>query len=79
MKNLRVRFWVEAGAAVACGVLAILTIFVRDWIEFTGWDPDNHSGAAEWWIVVFLGLVAVVSAVAARVEWRHATEPSPKM
>jgi hypothetical protein len=76
MAGVRVRFWIETVAAVASGVLAVLTIFVPDWIEVTGWDPDNHSGAAEWWVVAALAVVAVASAVAARLEWRHATATS---
>jgi hypothetical protein len=76
MASLRIRFWIETVAAVAAGLLAVLTIFVPDWIEFSGWDPDNHSGAAEWWVVVFLAVVAIASAVAARLEWRHATATS---
>jgi hypothetical protein len=76
MENLRTRFWIETGAAVAAGVLAVLTVFVPDWIEFTGWDPDNHSGAAEWWVVGILAIVAVAAGVTARLEWRHAAATS---
>jgi hypothetical protein len=76
MASVRIRFWIETVAAVAAGLLAVFTAFIPDWIEFTGWDPDNHSGTAEWWVVVFLAVIAVASAVAARVEWRHATAAS---
>lgn len=76
MAVVRKRMWIETGAAVVGGLLAVLTIFVPDWIEFTGWDPDHHSGAAEWWLVVVLAIIAVASAVAARLEWRHAAATS---
>jgi hypothetical protein len=72
VETLRLRFWIEVGAAVTSAVLAVLSIVVRDWIEFTGLDPDNHSGAAEWALVGFLAVLAAGSALAARLEWRHA-------
>ena len=71
MGHVRRRFWFEIGTAVASGLLAVVTLFWKDWIEVTGWDPDNHSGAAEWWIVVLLAAVSATSAIAARIEWRH--------
>jgi hypothetical protein len=76
MAPVRIRFWIETVAAIAAGLLAVLTIFVPDWIEFTGWDPDHHSGAAEWWVVVVLAVIAVAAGVTARLEWRHATATS---
>jgi len=52
---LRARFWIEVLAAVLCGLLAILTLIVEDWIEVLfGVDPDAHSGAAEWLVVALL-------------------------
>jgi hypothetical protein len=39
---MRKRFWIESAAAVACGALAVVTLFWRDWIEVTGWDPDDR-------------------------------------
>jgi hypothetical protein len=39
--------------AAATLLLLILTLAWRDWIEITfGVDPDHHSGAAEWAIVL---------------------------
>jgi hypothetical protein len=76
MEKLRIRFWIETVAALAAGLLAILTVLVPDWIELTGWDPDHHSGAAEWWLVVVLGVVAVAAGVTARLEWRHSIATS---
>lgn len=71
MRTFRARFWLEIVAAVASGSLAVLTVFWHDWIEVTGWDPDRHSGAVEWFIVAVLAAVAVIAAVLARVEWRR--------
>ena len=70
--NLRVRFWVEAGLAGLCALLAILTLFTRDWIEaLTGFDPDNHNGSFEWMIVAALALVCILLSIAARADWRR--------
>jgi hypothetical protein len=67
-----VRFWVEAGLAALCALLAILTLFTRDWIEaLTGFDPDNHNGSFEWMIVAVLALVCILLSIAARADWRR--------
>lgn len=71
MRNVRGRFWVEAGAGTASLLLAALTLVWHDWIEVTGWDPDQHSGAAEWLVVAVLATVALVAGVMARLEWRR--------
>jgi|SRR3954462_4934090 hypothetical protein len=71
-KARRLRFWAESSIAGAALCLALLTLVWRDWIEeIFGVDPDNHSGALEWFIVVGLLLVAAALAVTARVEWRR--------
>ncbi len=68
----RRRFWIEAAIATVIGALAVLSIFWRDWIEgLTGWDPDHHSGSAEWLIVLGLFAVAVAVSAVARAEWRR--------
>ena len=71
MGKVRPRFWIELGFAVLSGVLAIVTVFWRDWIEVTGWDPDRHSGAAEWAVVAVLAVISIAMALLARVEWRR--------
>jgi hypothetical protein len=69
---LRMRFWLEAGLASVCGALAVLTLFVRDWIEaLTRFDPDYGNGSLEWALVGGLALACVASGVAARREWRR--------
>lgn len=71
MRTVRLRFWFEAIVAAVAATLAVVTIFWRDWIEVTGWDPDRHSGALEWAVVGILAGVAILSALRARVEWRR--------
>jgi len=53
--------------------LLLVTLFWKDWIEIIfGVDPDNGSGALEWFIVVAFFVIAVVSSVLARREWHRA-------
>jgi len=53
------------------GLLALVTVFWRDWIEVTGWEPDHHNGTVEWLIVGVLATVTVFAALLARIEWRR--------
>ena len=71
-RAVRTRFWVDGAAAVVSGVLGVVTLVWKDWIEVTGWDPDHHSGAAEWLVVAILATVSIGAAIAARFEWRRA-------
>jgi hypothetical protein len=59
-------------AALSCG-LFVLTLFLHDWLEAFGFDPDNHNGTVEWLIVGGLFVLCVVFTVSARLEWRRAT------
>jgi hypothetical protein len=71
-QGLRRRFWLESLLAVAAGVLAILTLIQRDWIELIfGVDPDNHSGSLEWLIVIALLAASGISTLFALYEWRR--------
>ena len=37
---------IEVSLAVLTGILGVLTLLWRDWIEaLTGWSPDHHSGS----------------------------------
>jgi hypothetical protein len=66
------RFWIETVLAAICVVSLVLTFLWKEWIEIIFHvDPDNGSGAAEWWLAIGSGVLAVVFAVAARVEWRR--------
>ena len=70
MKPSKVRVGLETAIALLAGVLGVVTIFWHDWIEgVTGWDPDQHSGSAEWLIVAGLLIVAVAMGTAARRHW----------
>ena len=53
---------------VVLAALALLTLVWPDWIEgVLGFDPDQHSGAAEWTIVgVLLGAALFFGIVARR-------------
>jgi len=73
MEMVRRRFWVESGVALGCGVLAVVTLLWRDWIEaLTGLDSDHHNGWVEWLVVVGLATCCVVASFAVRIEWRRA-------
>ena len=70
--KVRGRFWLETSLASLCGVLAVLTLLWRDWVEaLTGFSPDRHSGSFEWAIVAGLFLFCVAVGVVARAEWRR--------
>jgi hypothetical protein len=73
MKNtLRVRFWIEAGLAAATGLMAAITPFFPDWIEFiSGWDPDRHDGSVERLMVVGLFCAFLFASGLAALEWRR--------
>jgi hypothetical protein len=70
---LRRRFWVEILLGGSAGVLAIVTLLWRDWIEIVfGVDPDEGNGSIEWLVVVTLLVISVGLFVSARIEWRRA-------
>lgn len=71
MQPSKIRVGLETAIALLAALLGVMTIFWHDWIEaLTGWDPDQHNGAAEWLIVVGLLVVAVAMGIAARRHWR---------
>jgi hypothetical protein len=45
----------EIALCAITGFLYVATPFSPDWIEIiSGWDPDQHSGAVEWIMVIAL-------------------------
>ena len=59
----------EICSATATGILTILTLITREWIEMIfGLDPDNGSGAVEWLIVVALAAATLNFGLLARNE-----------
>jgi hypothetical protein len=72
LKQRKLLAALESFIAVAAGALGLVTVFWRDWIEaLTGWDPDRHSGSAEWLIVAILLAVAAISGLTARRSYRR--------
>jgi len=69
----------ESAIALSAGSLGLVTVFWHDWIEtLTGWNPDQHNGAAEWLIVAVLLTAAAIAGLAARRSWRLlAARPGP--
>jgi len=79
LKASDIRVWLEIAVASCAGVLGILTIFWRDWIEaLSGWDPDQHSGGVEWVVVAALLAVAVAMGLLARRHWELLTAAPDK-
>jgi hypothetical protein len=72
-KTLRWRFWLETSIAIVTGILFVVTLLLRDWIEIVfGVDPDNRSGALEWLIIAALFVLTITLFSLARYEWRRA-------
>ena len=60
-------FWIEVTLAVLTGVLGVVTLFWRDWMEaLTGWSPDHHSGSVEFGLVSVLLIMSVSCMAVAR-------------
>ncbi|SES49277.1 hypothetical protein SAMN04487983_107718 [Streptomyces sp. yr375] len=75
-KPVRSRFWVETALGAVSGLLFLVTLIWRDWIELVfGVEPDAGSGAVEWLIVAVAALVTVLCVLGARAEWRR-THPA---
>jgi hypothetical protein len=77
MSRLRKRLIaVEAVLASLAGLMAIVSIFWRDWLEaLFRWDPDHHSGTAELLIIAGLAAASLLLGAAARwqaVRWTRA-------
>jgi hypothetical protein len=62
----------EIAPAMATGVLAIVTLISREWIEIVfGADPDHGTGVVEWLIVVALAATTLTFGLLARAEWQR--------
>jgi hypothetical protein len=72
--NPRRRFWIELGLAVLSGLLLVLTLMRRDWIEsLFGVDPDRIDGSVEWAFEFVLVIATVTFSLFARLEWFRAS------
>jgi hypothetical protein len=64
--------WIERGLAVGSGLLFVVTLISKEWIEIVfGVDPDKGSGALEWAISSALLAITIAFAVLARREQRR--------
>jgi hypothetical protein len=68
--NMSVRFVLEVFGAAAAFVLAIVTLFWRDWIEVVfRFNADAGDGAVEWAVVFAFAVLSIGLALAARRQW----------
>jgi hypothetical protein len=66
------RFWLEAGSAGLAGVLTVVTLLWRDWIELVfGVDPDGGDGSVEWLVVAVLLGAALAFGRLAAIDFRR--------
>jgi hypothetical protein len=72
-RALRLRFWLETVAAAITGILFVITLVWRNWIELViKIDPDAGDGSLEWFIVGALLVVTFTLFFLARAEWHLA-------
>jgi hypothetical protein len=70
---LRPLFWLETGMATITGILFVITLVWRNWIELVfGADPDKSNGSLEWLIIGALLVVTLALFALAGFEWRRA-------
>ncbi len=71
--EMRFRFWLEISMATVTGILFVITMIWRDWIEIVfNVSLDNGTGSFEWLIVGVLLAVTITLSVLARYEWHRA-------
>jgi hypothetical protein len=75
VRNTRRRFWLETVLASVTGILCLVTLVSREWIEILfNVDPDGGDGSLEWAIVAVLFAVTLILSAMARAEWRRLGE-----
>jgi tetrahydromethanopterin S-methyltransferase subunit E len=73
-KRLRAWFYAETVTGLVTGVMFIVTLLNRAWIETVfNVDPDRGQGWVEWLIVAGLLVLTVACGALARHEWRRAS------
>jgi tetrahydromethanopterin S-methyltransferase subunit E len=73
-KSLRPWFYPEAILGIITGVMFVVTLFNRQWIEtIFNVDPDQGSGSLELLIVGGLLVATIVLVALAGYEWRRAS------
>jgi hypothetical protein len=73
--SARGRILVERVLAGMTGVMGVVTIFWRTWIEtLFGWDPDHANGSVEWLIIAGLFAACAAFSLLSRVEVRRLAE-----
>ena len=72
MFGMTSRLRIEVAVSLVSTGLLLLTLAWPDWLELAlHVDPDGGNGAAEWAIVGFFALVALISIALARIDWRR--------
>ena len=70
-KSVQIRMWLELILGSITGVLCLITLLSKEWIEIVfGLDPDGGNGMLEWLIVGGLLAATITLFVLARLEWR---------
>ena len=71
-RPVRLRLWLEIGMATITGLLSVITLVARDWIERVfAVEPDAGNGSLEWLIVGALLVATIALILLARSEWRR--------
>src|SRR5258708_38641843 len=77
-KTLRPLFWLETSMATITGILFLITLVWRTWIELVfGVDPDKSNGSLGWLIVGALLVVTLALFTLPGLDWhRPRTTPA---
>lgn len=78
MRPRSIRTIAEATLSAITGMLAVVTVFWRDWIEaIFGWDLDNGTGRVEWLMVATLAGLSAALATNLAIKLRRAVVVAP--